>query len=171
VRPRSEPEECVLLQQPRVFALRPSSTAPFPCPLISPDAGTVTPARKGPCARFARARAKPLRPLVDPVPAAWASQLEQGKEHEMTKNKPETTLRDGTLSATIWRNDGKNGSAFYSVQLNRRYQDQQGNWQDSDRFSGAELLRIARLATQAYETIDGLRQRDREEAANTGSSS
>lgn len=79
----------------------------------------------------------------------------------MTKTKPETTLRDGTLSATIWKNQGKNGTPFYSVQLGRRYQDSHGTWKDSDRFSGAELLRIARLATQAYETIDGIKQSDR----------
>lgn len=81
----------------------------------------------------------------------------QAKGKAMTTNKPTETIRDGLLQATIWKNEAEKGS-FYSAQLTRRYQDEAGNWQDSDSFSGAELLRIAQLATQAYGRIAALRR-------------
>ena len=77
-------------------------------------------------------------------------------------NKPETTLRDGTLSATIWKNSGEAGKIFYSVKIIRRYRDDAGNWHDSDSFTGSELLRIAHLATKTYDLTTELKQRDRD---------
>ena len=86
-------------------------------------------------------------------------------------NKPIDTLRDGRLKATIWKNPGESRS-FYSVNLTRTYQDGAGNYQDSDSFSNSELLRIARLAGQAYDRVNELRAADREapeaEAPNDG---
>ena len=82
-------------------------------------------------------------------------------------NKPIATLRDGKLKATIWSNQRsrKPDSAgdpgvFYSVDLARSYQDDQGNWHDSHSFSGSEPLQIARLADQAYDRIAELRRDD-----------
>ena len=72
-------------------------------------------------------------------------------------NKPIDRLRDGALKATIWENEGPKG-IFYSVELSRTYRDEHGNYQDSHSFSGAELLRIARLAGKAYDRISALRQ-------------
>jgi len=75
----------------------------------------------------------------------------------MATNKPTETLRDGSLKATIWKNDGEKGP-FFSVSLTRIYTDDAGNYHDSDSFSGSELLRIARLASRAYDRIADLRQ-------------
>ena len=75
-------------------------------------------------------------------------------------NQPIETLRDGRLKATIWKNFGDNGN-FYSVNLTRIYQKDNGDWQDSDSFSGTELLRIARLAGKAYDRVNELRASDR----------
>jgi len=83
-------------------------------------------------------------------------------------NQPKDTLRDGLLRATIWKNEGEKG-AFFSVNLSRSYQDDAGNYHDSDSFSGSELLRIAHLATRAYDRISELRQADRDAADNGGS--
>ena len=86
-------------------------------------------------------------------------------------NQPIDTLRDGRLKATIWKNFGEKGN-FYTVTLTRSYQDEAENWKDSDSFSGSELLRIAHLATRAYDRTSELRQADREaiqtKAAATG---
>lgn len=71
---------------------------------------------------------------------------------ETIKNKPVETIRDGALSAAIWKNESDQG-VFYTVQLRRAYQDKNGNYQDSDSFSGHELLRIAYLASKAHERI------------------
>ena len=80
-----------------------------------------------------------------------------------TTNKPVQTLRDGSLKATIWANFGEKGT-YYSVQLTRTYQDEQGNYHDSDSFSNAQLLRIARLAHIAYDEILIHRSNDKAQA-------
>ena len=77
-------------------------------------------------------------------------------------NQPEDTLRDGSLKATIWKNEGEKG-AFFSVNLTRTYQGRRGQqYHDSDSFSNSELLRIAHLATRAYDRILELRQAEAE---------
>ena len=86
-----------------------------------------------------------------------------------SKNKPAMTLTDGRLKATLWKNQGEKGP-FYSIELTRSYQDDEGNWHDSHAFSGTELLRIARLAGKAYDHASELRrqaaaQEDHPEAA------
>lgn len=68
---------------------------------------------------------------------------------QKTNSKPIETIRDGALKASIWKNQGEKGP-FYSVRITRTYTDDQGNYHDSDSFSGSELLRVARLADQAY---------------------
>ena len=75
-------------------------------------------------------------------------------------NSPIETIRDGNLKATIWKNLGEKGN-FYTVDLTRSYKDEAGNWHDSKCFSGSELLRIVRLASQAYDRTNELRQADR----------
>jgi len=85
---------------------------------------------------------------------------------QTTKNQPVENLFDGPLKAAIWANPGKEeGSLRYSVELSRNYKDGQGNWQSSNTYSGAEILRIARLANLAYTRIGEYRQAFREQAA------
>ena len=76
-------------------------------------------------------------------------------------NKPTATLRDGSLKATIWHQKTDQGG-FYRVTFVRGYRDDDGNWHDSDSFSGAELLRLANLAARAYDETRELRAEDRE---------
>ena len=72
------------------------------------------------------------------------------------KTKPAQTIRDRNLKATIWKNSGEKGD-FYTVQFTRSYRDDQGNYHDSDSYSGSELLRVSRLAQKAYDYIAELR--------------
>lgn len=74
-----------------------------------------------------------------------------------TNNKPAATIRDGAIKATIWKNKGEKGD-FHSIRFTRTWKDDKGNYQDSDNFTGAELLRVAYLATKAYEHLASLRQ-------------
>jgi hypothetical protein len=74
-----------------------------------------------------------------------------------TNTKPAATIRDGALKATIWRNTGDKGE-FHSVRFTRTWKDEQGHYHDGDSFSGAELLRLAHLATKAYDEFASLRQ-------------
>lgn len=72
-------------------------------------------------------------------------------------NQPITKLKDGLLTATIWKNQTTEGKDHYSVEFNRAYlKDEQ--WHNSANFSGSELLRIAKLAENAYDRIKQLRK-------------
>lgn len=72
-------------------------------------------------------------------------------------NKPAATLRDGNLKAVIWKNEKEDG-VFYSTIFSRTYKNDDGNYADANGFSGSELLRIAQLATKAYEYAQDLRK-------------
>lgn len=74
-------------------------------------------------------------------------------------NKPAKTLRDGTIKATIWKNQGEKG-AYYSVDLSRGYKDNNGAWQETTSFSGTDLLKVSHLASRAYDAIANLRESD-----------
>ena len=82
------------------------------------------------------------------------------------KSQPAATLRDGAIKATIWKNAAKDADKndFYSVNIVRGYQDQDGNWKDTTSFSGAELLRVSNLAQRSYNKILQLRAQDGAEA-------
>lgn len=73
--------------------------------------------------------------------------------------KPINTIREGSLKATIWRNPSEKGD-YYSVQITRTWRDDQGNYHDSDSFTGTQLLRVARLANIAYSEIVAYMQND-----------
>lgn len=77
-------------------------------------------------------------------------------------NTPTDTLRDGNIKATIWANFGEKGT-FYTVTFTRTYKDEGDNYQDSDSFSGTQLLRVAHLASRAYDRLSELRAADRED--------
>ena len=79
-------------------------------------------------------------------------------------NRPEDTLRDGSLKATIWRNEGENGE-YYSTTIARTWQDEDGNYRDSHSFSGSELLRVSELARGAYARTNELKQEQQQEQA------
>jgi hypothetical protein len=80
------------------------------------------------------------------------------------KRYPAETLRDGSIKATIWKNEGENG-AFYSVSLTRTYTDKDGNPHDVDSFSGTQLLQVAELGKKAYRTCQTHRTADKVVAA------
>ena len=66
-----------------------------------------------------------------------------------TSKQPFDVLRDGSLKATLWENEGQNGP-FLSVTLSKTYEDRNGDLQDGNSFAGGELLRIAELARIAH---------------------
>jgi hypothetical protein len=70
-----------------------------------------------------------------------------------TSNKPLSTVRDGSIKATIWANTTDKGGVRFSVELSRSYTDAQGKWHDTGYFGRNELLRVARLAEKAYDAI------------------
>ena len=65
-----------------------------------------------------------------------------------TKRKPAFTLRDGTLKATIWKNDSDKGP-WFSIDFTRGYRTN-GQWHDTHSIRGDDLLKLAFLAQEAY---------------------
>lgn len=85
-----------------------------------------------------------------------------------TKQRPVETLRDGSIKAAIWKNESEKG-AFFAVTVSRTYKNGKGDLQDTDGFSGSQLLRLARLADKAYERTAELVQAERaKEATDEG---
>jgi hypothetical protein len=82
-----------------------------------------------------------------------------------TKQRPVETLRDGAIKAAIWKNESENG-AFHGVTFSRTYRNGSGDLQDTNSFSGTQLLRLTRLAERAYDRAAKL---TREARANDSS--
>lgn len=72
------------------------------------------------------------------------------------KNRPVETLRDGNIKASIWENT-RNENTIHSVQFRKSYRDKEGQYRDTDSFSGNDLLRLSRLAGQSYDALTRLR--------------
>ena len=64
------------------------------------------------------------------------------------KKTPAYTVRVGNVEAAVWENASKNGS-FYSTTFSRKYRTEKGI-QNSDSYSGADLLRLAKAADLAH---------------------
>ncbi|QDU98595.1 hypothetical protein [Lignipirellula cremea] len=78
-------------------------------------------------------------------------------------NKPADTLYDRTMKAVIWTNQSSEGPVRYNVEFVRSYKTDNGEWKESRSFSGAELLRVGRLASLAYDRIAELRRQEKQE--------
>jgi hypothetical protein len=72
----------------------------------------------------------------------------------MEKNQPVKKVRAGAISVSIFENAGKgrNGEAttFSSVVLQKRYKDQNGDWQTSGSLNVNDLPKAALLLQEAY---------------------
>ncbi len=75
----------------------------------------------------------------------------------MSDRQPEETLRDGNLKATLWRNEGENGP-YFNVTIAKTYKDNHGKYQDTNSFSGTDLLRVSEISRQAYTRSSELRR-------------
>ena len=64
-------------------------------------------------------------------------------------NKPEV-IRDGSLKASLWRNQGENGP-YVTVDFARTYTDKDGNIKDSRSFSLNDVLKLSELSREAYQ--------------------
>ena len=85
----------------------------------------------------------------DPIPAASSKQ-------------PAARVNLHPVSAGIWRNQNTEGAVFYSVTIQRRYRDAQGNWKSSDSFNEGDLLLAAKVLDLAHTEISKLRASDRQ---------
>ncbi|MBW2988338.1 hypothetical protein DRJ48_00275 [Candidatus Woesearchaeota archaeon] len=75
----------------------------------------------------------------------------------MEKHKPERKFKAGAVTATIWKNeavrqDGSKGE-FYTVTLERRYKDRNGEWATSNSLRVNDLPKAVLVLDKAYEYI------------------
>ncbi len=75
---------------------------------------------------------------------------------EEGKNLPEKKFSTGTISATVWKNYGKSKKTgeeveFRTVQVTKRYQDKEGNWNTSKSFRVDDLPKVLLVTQKAYE--------------------
>ena len=80
-------------------------------------------------------------------------------------NRPVKEFRAGGVRASIWEDQavGKSGEPFraFSVRVERRYKDADGNWQSSTRLRRSELADLELVVFKAREFIS-LNERDPE---------
>ena len=67
-------------------------------------------------------------------------------------NRPVHTIRHGRIKAAIWGNQTQKGM-MHNVTITRSYQDDQGNWSDTQSFGVADLMTVAKAAFDAHTWI------------------
>lgn len=78
-------------------------------------------------------------------------------------NAPIKTIRDGSVSAKIWRNEVEGQPLpFYSVVFQKTYTDQATQQvRETHSFNNTDILKVQALAPQAYQEVTQLRAHDR----------
>lgn len=71
--------------------------------------------------------------------------------------KPEKKFSAGAISATVWNNETSNKSgeavSFKTVQLQRSYQDKDGNWQNTNSLRVNDIPKAILVLNKAYEYL------------------
>ena len=108
-------------------------------------------------------RPAPEPPAQEPPTQQHAGQQQPAEEHPTpgppAPERPADVLRDGSLKASLWRNEGDKGP-FYVTEFSRTYTDADGNYRDSHSFVGADLLKLSELARKAYDRTNELRREE-----------
>lgn len=66
-----------------------------------------------------------------------------------TNNPPAQKFRAGGVTATIWKNQGTTG-AYYSVNLERAYQDPNGEWKHTSALRVNDVAKARLVLSQAF---------------------
>ncbi len=66
--------------------------------------------------------------------------------------KPEKTIKAGSLILTIWNNNSEKGS-FKTITLQRSYKDSKGEWKHTSNLRINDLPKASMLLNKAYEYI------------------
>ena len=74
------------------------------------------------------------------------------------KTKPVKKFKAGAIDAAVWKNvnqQGKDGGdvVSYSLSMERRYKDKDGEWQGTNTFRANDLPKAALVLVKAYEFI------------------
>ena len=65
--------------------------------------------------------------------------------------QPKRKYSAGSVVASIWQNQAKDGSEFFSVSLDKRYKDADGQWKSSSSFKNSDLPKAMLVLQKSYE--------------------
>tara|TARA_E500000318_G_scaffold14854_4_gene14818 strand:- start:26677 stop:26970 length:294 start_codon:yes stop_codon:yes gene_type:complete len=82
-----------------------------------------------------------------------------------TNNQPFDRIHVGPIQAAIWKNTGNDGRSYYSVTMEKRYRDANGDWQSTSSFHRDDMLVIGRVTDKVYDRISDAISEDRANAA------
>lgn len=82
------------------------------------------------------------------------------------KKTPVETLREANLNAKIWENQHDKG-VNYKTTFSRSYQDQDGQWHNTNSFGEKDLLPLMNLAGRAHDAVRDLREQERAQQRET----
>ena len=71
----------------------------------------------------------------------------------MEKNTPEKKFRAGTISATVWKNQSKEGNEFSSVSFEKGYKDQNDEWKATSHLNVNDLPKALVVIGKAFEYL------------------
>ena len=75
-----------------------------------------------------------------------------------TSNAPAFKIRDGLVTLTCWENTSSDSDKpFHSIEVVKSYQDKDKNWQETNSFTGSDILKVSSLTQEAYTKIRQLR--------------
>lgn len=74
------------------------------------------------------------------------------QNEQKAKNQPVAKYRVGSVTASIWKNEGEKGTTF-SATFDRRYRDNDNNWHSSTSHNADDLLALAKAADLAHTKI------------------
>lgn len=84
-----------------------------------------------------------------------------------TKPQPYARIRLGVIHAAIWRNVNEQNRVNYSVSLEKRYTDADGEWKSTTSFQRDDLLILEKAASLAFERIHEAQANDKAHANAT----
>ena len=70
-----------------------------------------------------------------------------------SKSSPATTFRNRGISASVFENTSDKDRTYFSVSIQKRYKDKEGNWQNSSNFLRDELPVLEHVVRQAFAFI------------------
>jgi hypothetical protein len=79
--------------------------------------------------------------------------------------KPAARVTISPITATIWRNETRDGTPFYSTVFESRFRGRDGNWNSSQSYSADQLLILSKVADRAHDEVLRLKAAERTSAA------
>ena len=67
--------------------------------------------------------------------------------------QPVKKFTAGAVQASVWKSHGKNDKETFSVSIDKRYKDKDGEWKESKSLKTADLPKAALVLNKAFEYL------------------